>query len=107
MLPFANLSGDPSQDYFSDGITENLTTVSRIRDSFVTRAIPLSPSRARILTLKRSASNLAVRYILEGSVQRDENRVRVNAQLVDGETGGAPLADRFEEVVTDLFKPVG
>ena len=105
VLPFANLSGDPSQDYFSDGITENLTTeLSRIRDSFVISRNTAFTFKGKNIDTKEISKQLGVRYILEGSVQRDQNRVRVNAQLVDGETGAHLWADRFEESVTDLFK---
>jgi adenylate cyclase len=105
VLPFTNLSGDPSQDYFADGITENLTTdLSRIRNSFVIARNTAFTFKGKNIDSKEISKNLGVRYILEGSVQRDQNRVRVNAQLIDGETGAHLWADRFEESVTDLFK---
>jgi adenylate cyclase len=105
VLPFANLSGDPNQDYFADGITENLTTeMSRIRDSFVIARNTAFTFKGKSLDAKEISKELGVRYVLEGSVQRDQNRVRVNAQLVDGETGAHLWADRFEESVNDLFK---
>src|ERR1700722_10267822 len=90
VLPFTNLSNDPAQDYFADGVTENLTTeLSRIRKSLDAKAI---------------GKELGVRYVLEGSVQRDANRVRVNAQLIDAESGAHVWADRFDDDVVDLFK---
>jgi adenylate cyclase len=105
VLPFANLSGDPGQDYFSDGITENLTTeLSRIHGSFVISRNTAFTFKGKNIDTKEISKQLGVRYILEGSAQRDQNRVRVNAQLVDGETGAHLWADRFEESVTDLFK---
>jgi adenylate cyclase len=105
VLPFANLSDDPSQDYFADGITENLTTeLSRIRNSFVIARNTAFTFRGKNIDAKEISRELGVRYVLEGSVQRDQNRVRVNAQLVDGETGAHLWADRFEESVNDLFK---
>jgi TolB-like protein/Tfp pilus assembly protein PilF len=105
VLPFANLSGDPSQDYFADGITENLTTdLSRIRNSFVIGRNTAFTFKGKNVDSKEISKELGVRYVLEGSVQRDQNRVRVNAQLIDGETGAHLWADRFEESVTDLFK---
>jgi adenylate cyclase len=105
VLPFRNLSGDPSQDYFADGITENLTTdLSRIRNSFVIARNTAFTFKGKNIDTKEISKDLGVRYILEGSVQRDQNRVRVNAQLIDGETGAHLWADRFEESVTDLFK---
>ncbi|HWX35740.1 MAG TPA: adenylate/guanylate cyclase domain-containing protein [Steroidobacteraceae bacterium] len=105
VLPFANLSGDPGQDYFADGITENLTTdLSRIRNSFVIARNTAFTFKGKNIGSKEISKELGVRYVLEGSVQRDQNRVRVNAQLIDGETGAHLWADRFEEGITDLFK---
>ncbi len=105
VLPFTNLSGDPSQDYFADGITENLTTdLSRIRNSFVIARNTAFTFKGKNIPIKEISKELGVRYVLEGSVQRDQNRVRVNAQLIDGETGAHLWADRFEESITDLFK---
>ena len=105
VLPFTNLSGDPAQDYFADGITENLTTdLSRIRDSFVIARNTAFTYKGRNVDAKEIGKELGVRYVLEGWVQRDQNRVRVNAQLVDAETGAHLWADRFEEDVADLFK---
>ena len=96
VLPFANLSGDPSQDYFADGITENLITdLSRIRNSFVIARNTAFTYKGKNLDAKEIGKELGVRYVLEGSVQRDQNRVRVNAQLIDAESGahllGRPL----------------
>jgi adenylate cyclase len=105
VLPFTNLSGDPSQDYFADGITENLTTdLSRIRNSFVIGRNTAFTFKGKNIDSKEISKDLGVRYVLEGSVQRDQNRGRVNAQLIDGETGAHLWADRFEESITDLFK---
>ena len=105
VLPFTNLSGDPSQDYFADGITENLTTdLSRIRNSFVIARNTAFTFKGKSIDAKEIGKQLGVRYVLEGSVQRDQNRVRVNAQLIDAETGAHLWADRFEEDVSDLFK---
>jgi adenylate cyclase len=105
VLPFTNLSGDPSQDYFADGITENLTTdLSRIRNSFVIARNTAFTFKGKNIDTKAISKELGVRYVLEGSVQRDQNRVRVNAQLIDGATGAHLWADRFEESITDLFK---
>ena len=104
VLPFANLSGDPSQDYFADGITENLTTdLSRIRDSFVIARNTAFTYKGKNIDAKEIGKELGVRYVLEGSVQRDQNRVRVNAQLIDAESGAHLWADRFEE---DVGRPV-
>jgi adenylate cyclase len=105
VLPFRNLSGDPSQDYFADGITENLTTdLSRIRDSFVIARNTAFTFKGKNIDTKEIGRELGVRYVLEGSVQRDQNHVRVNAQLIDGETGAHLWAERFEENLADLFK---
>jgi adenylate cyclase len=105
VLPFANLSGDPSQDYFADGITENLTTeLSRIKDSFVIARNTAFTFKGKSVDAKEIGKELGVRYVLEGSVQRDQNLVRVNTQLVDAESGAHLWADRFEESVADLFK---
>ena len=84
MLPFTNLSGDPAQDYFADGITENLTTdLSRIRDSFVIARNTAFTFKGKSIDAKEIGKELGVRYVLEGSVQRDQGRVRVNAQFID------------------------
>jgi adenylate cyclase len=105
VLPFTNLSGDPAQDYFADGVTDNLTTeVSRIRDSFVIARNTAFTFKGKAVDAKAIGKELGVRYVLEGSVQRDQNRVRVNAQLIDAETGAHIWADRFEEDLADLFK---
>ena len=105
VLPFRNLSGDPGQDYFADGVTENLTTdLSRIRSSFVIARNTAFTFKGKNIDTKEISKDLGVRYVLEGSVQREQNRVRVNAQLIDGETGAHLWADRFEESITDLFK---
>jgi adenylate cyclase len=98
VLPFTNLSNDTSQDYFADGITESLTTdLSRIRNSFVIARNTAFTFKGKNIDAKEISKELGVRYVLEGSVQRDQNRVRVNAQLIDGETGAHLWADRFEE----------
>jgi adenylate cyclase len=105
VLPFTNLSGDPAQDYFADGITENLTTdLSRIRDSFVIARNTAFAYKGKPIDAKQIGRELGVRYLLEGSVQRDQNRVRVNAQLIDTDSGAHLWAERFEEDMADLFK---
>jgi adenylate cyclase len=105
VLPFTNLSGDPAQDYFADGITENLTTdLSRIRDSFVIARNTAFTFKGKALDAKEIGKELGVRYVLEGSVQRDQNRMRVNAQLIDAQSGAHLWAERFEEDASDLFK---
>jgi TolB-like protein len=105
VLPFTNLSGDASQDYFADGVTENLTTdLSRIRNSFVIARNTAYAFKGKTVDAREIGKELGVRYVLEGSVQRDQNRVRVNAQLIDAQSGAHLWAERFEEDVADLFK---
>ena len=107
VLPFANLSNDPNQDYFADGITENLTTdLSRIRGSFVIARNTAFTFKGKAIDAKQIGKELGVRYVLEGSVQRDQGRVRVNAQLIDAASGAHLWADRFEEDVADLVSEV-
>ena len=105
VLPFTNLSGDPAQDYFADGVTDNLTTdLARIRDSFVIARNTAFAFKGKAVDAREIGKELGVRYVLEGSVQRDQGRVRVNAQLIDAQSGAHLWADRFEEDVADLFK---
>ena len=105
VLPFANLSGDPNQDYFADGITENLTTdLSRIKKSFVIAPMTALTYRGKSIDAKEVGKELGVRYVVEGSVQRDQNRIRVNTQLIDAASGAHLWAERFEEDIADLFK---
>jgi adenylate cyclase len=104
VLPFANIGGDPDQEYFVDGVTESLTTdLSRIAGAFVIGRRTAFAYKGKAADLKQIGRELNVRYVLEGSVQRDRNRVRVNAQLVDAESGAHLWADRFDEDVADLF----
>jgi len=104
VLPFANLSGDPAQDYFADGITENLTTdLSRLSGAFVIARNTAFTYKSKRVDTKEIGKELGVRYVLEGSVQRDQNQVRVNAQLVDAESDGQLWAERFDKPISDLF----
>ena len=104
VLPFANLSGDPTQDYFADGITENLTTdLSRLSGSFVIARNTAFTYKGKNVDAKEIGKELGVRYVLEGSVQRDQNQVRVNAQLIDAESGGHLWAERFDKPLSNLF----
>jgi TolB-like protein/Flp pilus assembly protein TadD len=104
VLPFANLGGDPEQDYFVDGVTESLTTdLSRISGSFVIARNTAFTFKGKAVDVKRLGRDLSVRYVLEGSVQRGGNRLRVNAQLIDAETGNHLWAERFDKPVADLF----
>ena len=104
VLPFANIGGDPEQDYFVDGVTESLTTdLSRISGSFVIGRNTAFTYKGKHVDLKRVGRELNVRYVLEGSVQRGGNRLRVNVQLIDAETGNHLWAERFDKPVADLF----
>jgi TolB-like protein/class 3 adenylate cyclase len=103
VLPFANLGG-PKQDYFVDGITESLTTdLSRINGSFVIARNTAFTFKGKAIDVQRLGKELNVRYVLDGSVQRGGNRLRVNVQLIDVETGNHLWAERFDKPITDLF----
>jgi TolB-like protein len=105
VLPFANLSRDPEQEYFVDGLTESLTTeLSRIAGSFVIARNTAFAYRGKSVDVKQIGRELGVRYVLEGSVQTAGSRVRVNAQLIDAESGAHLWADRFDGERTDLFE---
>ena len=104
VLPFANIGGDPEQDYFVDGVTESLTTdLSRVSGSFVIGRHTAFTFKGKAVDLKQIGRELNVRYVLEGSVQRGGNRLRVNVQLIDAETGNHLWAERFDKPVADLF----
>ena len=104
VLPFANLSRDPEQDYFVDGVTESLTTdLSRINGSFVIARNSAFSYKGKSIDVRQVGRELNIRYVLEGSVQRCGNRLRVNVQLVDAETGDYLWAERFDKPVVDLF----
>jgi TolB-like protein len=104
VLPFAALGGDASQDYFADGVTESLTTdLSCIAGSFVIGCNTAFTYKGRAVDLKQIGRELNVCYVLEGSVQRSGNRLRVNVQLIDAESGTHLWADRFEKPAADLF----
>ena len=105
VLPFANLSNDQSQDYFADGVTENLTTdLSRLSGAFVIARNTAFTFKAKNVDAREIGKELGVRYVLEGSVQRDQSRMRVNVQLIDAETGNHLWADRFDKPLADLFE---
>jgi TolB-like protein len=103
VLPFANLSPDPEQEYFVDAITDDLTTdLSRIADSFVIARSTAFTYKGKAVDVRQVARELGVRYVLEGSVRRMGERVQVNVQLIDGDTGSHVWADRFETNRRDL-----
>jgi TolB-like protein len=104
VLPFVNIGGDPEQEYFVDGVTESLTTdLSRIAGSFVIARNTAFIYKGKHVDVKEIGHDLNVRYALEGSVQRGGNRVRLNVQLIDAETGHHLWAERFDKLATDLF----
>ena len=104
VFPFANIGGDPEQEHFVDGVTESLTTdLSRIRRAVVIARNTAFTYKAKPLDVKTIGRELNVRYVLEGSVQRGGNRMRVNVQLIDAETGDHLWAERFDKSVADLF----
>jgi adenylate cyclase len=104
VLPFANIGGDPEQDYFVDGVTESLTTdLSRISGAFVIGRSTAFSYKGKSPDLRQIGRELNVRYVLEGSVQRSGNRMRVNVQLVETDTGSHIWAERFDKPVADLF----
>jgi len=104
VLPFDNMSGDPNQEYFSDGITEHIiTSLSNVPYLFVIARNSSFSFKNKNLKVQQIAEELGVRYILEGSVQRSEDRVRITAQLIDA-TGGYHLwADSFDRKIDDIF----
>jgi TolB-like protein/class 3 adenylate cyclase len=104
VLPFANIGGGPGQEHFVDGVTESLTTdLSRIRGAYVVARNTAFTYKGKPLDTKTIGRELNLRYVLEGSVQHSANRMRVNAQLVDAETGNHLWAERFDKPLADLF----
>jgi len=104
VLPFANLSSDPEQEYFADGITDDLTTdLSRIAGSFVIARSTAFTYKGKAIEAKQVGQDLGVRYVLEGSVRRSGKQFRVNAQLIDAESDAHLWAERFDRETGDLF----
>ena len=104
VLPFANLSNDPDQQYFADGITEDLTTdLSQISDMFVISRNTAFTYKGKQVDTKKVGRELGVRYVLEGSVRRSGNNIRVNAQLIDAQTDTHLWAEQVDGDVSDLF----
>ncbi|HKW52710.1 MAG TPA: adenylate/guanylate cyclase domain-containing protein [Stellaceae bacterium] len=105
VLPFANLGGDPEQEYFVDGVTESLTTdLSRMSGAFVIARSTAFTYKGKAVDVKQIGRELGVRYLLEGSVQRGGDRIRINVQLVDAESGAHLWAERFDRDRVDLFE---
>jgi adenylate cyclase len=104
VLPFVNMSGDPEQEYFSDGITEDIITdLSRVSGVFVPARSSSFIYKGTTVTIAQICEALGVRYVLEGGVRKAGSRVRITAQLIDGQTGGHLWADRFDRDLTDVF----
>ncbi len=104
VLPFANMSGDPEQEYFADGISEDIITgLSKLRWFFVIARNSSFVYKGKADDVKRVARELGVRYVLEGSVRKGGNRVRITAQLIDASTGSHIWADRYDGDLTDVF----
>ncbi|MGA9515528.1 MAG: tetratricopeptide repeat protein [Pseudolabrys sp.] len=104
VLPFANMSGDPEQEYFADGISEDIITgLSKLRWFFVIARNSSFAYKGKTVDVKRAARELGVRYILEGSVRKGGDRVRITAQLIDAATGNHIWADRYDGELTDVF----
>lgn len=104
VLPFANMSGDPEQEHFSDGISEDIiTALSQIREFFVIARNTTFTYKGRSVGVSDFARELGVRYVLEGSVRKSGNRVRITAQLIDGPTGNHIWADRYDRELRDIF----
>ncbi|WP_027062226.1 adenylate/guanylate cyclase domain-containing protein [Mesorhizobium loti] len=104
LLPFVNMSDDPQQDYLADGITESIITgLSRFRDLFVIASNSTFAYKGKAIKIQDASRELGARYILEGSVQRSKERVRITAQLIDGKTGRHLWAERYDRGVDDIF----
>ncbi len=104
VLPFTNLSGDPEQDYFSDGITEDIITeLSRFRSLFVIARNSSFQFRDKAVDVRRVGRELGVQYVVEGSIRRSGERLRVTAQLIEAETGNHIWAERYDRDLHDIF----
>jgi adenylate cyclase len=104
VLPFDNFCRDPDQDYFSDGLTEDLITdLSQLSGLFVTARHAVFQYKGRTAPPRQVAKDLGVRYVLEGSVRRAGNRIRINAQLIDAATGFQLWAQRYDRDLEDIF----
>ena len=104
VLPFQNLSSDPEQEFFADGMVEEITTaLSRFKALFVIARNSSFTYKGRAVEVKQVGRDLGVRYVLEGSVRKAANRVRITGQLVDAGTGAHLWADRFDGGLGDIF----
>ena len=105
VLPFVNMSGDPDQEYFSDGITEDIiTALSRLRWFFVTARNSTFAYKGSAPDIRQVANDLGVRYLLEGSVRKAGSRVRISTQLIDGATGNHVWAESYDRELADIFE---
>ena len=105
VLPFANMSGDPEQEYFADGMVEEIiTALSQIRWLFVIARNSTFTYKGQAIDVKQVGRELGVRYVLEGSVRKGRNRVRITAQLIDATNGAHLWADRFDGSLEDVFE---
>ena len=105
VLPFTNMSGDPEQEYFSDGISEDIiTALSKFRWFFVIARNSTFVYKGQAVDIKQVGRELGVRYVLEGSVRKAANRVRISAQLIEAETGNHVWAERFDRSLEDIFE---
>ncbi len=104
VLPFTNMSGDPEQEYFADGITESvITELSRFRNLFIIARNSTLSYKGNSRKARQVSEALGVQYVLEGNVQRSKDRVRINVQLVDALTGRHLWGERYDKALIDLF----
>jgi adenylate cyclase len=104
VLPFANFSGDPQQEYFCDGITEDIiTNLSRFSELFIIARNSTFRYKGKTVDVRQIGRELGVRHVLEGSIRRDGDRVRINAQLIDAATGAHRWAERYDREIKDVF----
>src|SRR5262249_2148986 len=104
VLPFTNMSNDPEQNYFSDGTTEDITTgLSRIASLFVIARNSAFTYKGKAVKVQDVSREMGVRYVLEGSVRKADNQVRITAQLIDATTGEHLWAERYDRPLKDIF----
>src|SRR5499425_687438 len=104
VLPFANLNGDPQQDYFSDGITEDITTeLSRFSELLVIARNSSFQYKGKAIDIRQVGRELGARYVLEGSVRRSGDRIRITAQLIDAVTGAHRWSERYDRELREAF----
>jgi TolB-like protein/class 3 adenylate cyclase len=104
VLPFANLSGDPDKEYFADGVTDDLISdLSRVSGLFVIARNSVFTYKGKAVRIREVAEELGVRFVLEGSIKRAGDQIRINTQLIDASTGGQVWAERYDYLYADLF----